>query len=124
MRTVIARQGPIVFLLIAASTLAAQTRPLAFTSNEASHDVSIIDIASNTVIGTVKLPARPRGIQVSPDQRRLYVALSDEDLHHEGGTEGIAVIDVARRRIIATYPIGSDPEQFAVTPDGDRKSVV
>src|SRR5215212_5837715 len=47
-----------------------------FVTNEASGDLTVIDAATQAVIATAPLGKRPRGIQVSPDGRRLYVALS------------------------------------------------
>src|SRR4029079_265736 len=61
-----------------------------------------------------------RGIQVSPDRKHVYVAVSDDKPQTVGTADAIAVIDIASRKVIATYRVGSDPEQFAVTPDGTR----
>src|SRR6185369_8660860 len=47
-----------------------------YVSNEASGDISVIDPATQTVIATVKVGKRPRGLRVGPDGRMLYVALS------------------------------------------------
>src|SRR5262245_29868600 len=47
-----------------------------YATNEQSGDLSVIDAATNTVVATIPLGKRPRGIAVSPDRRKLYVALS------------------------------------------------
>src|SRR5207302_7281855 len=47
-----------------------------YVTNEMSGDLTVINGESQTVIGTYKLGKRPRGIQVSPDGKSLYVALS------------------------------------------------
>src|SRR5690242_2448045 len=47
-----------------------------YVTNEASGDISVIDPATQSVIATVKVGKRPRGLKVSPDGTMLYVALS------------------------------------------------
>src|SRR5829696_1698058 len=58
-----------------------QTAPAAvpvrvYVSNERSGDVSVIDPSSRTVVATIPVGKRPRGLLVSRDLRTLYVALS------------------------------------------------
>jgi YVTN family beta-propeller protein len=65
-------------VLLAPAPASAQRRPLAFVSNEASRDVSVIDLGTHRVVATIPVGVRPRGIQASPDGRRVYVALSDD----------------------------------------------
>ena len=93
---------------------------LLFVSNEASRDVTVVRLADLKVIATIPTGERPRGIQVSPDQRRVYVALSDSIPTVRSAGDAIGVIDVATRRLVARYPAGTDPEQFVVTPDGAK----
>jgi YVTN family beta-propeller protein len=45
-------------------------------SNEASNDISFVDAASDSVLRSLPVGKRPRGLKVSPDGARLYVALS------------------------------------------------
>src|SRR4029453_1270892 len=47
-----------------------------YVTNEVSGDISVIDTASQTVVATVMVGKRPRGIKVSPDGGYVYVALS------------------------------------------------
>src|SRR5438128_5470459 len=50
-----------------------------FVSNEKSNDVSVIDVSSAEqprAMATIPVGKRPRGIQISPDGQRVYVALS------------------------------------------------
>jgi YVTN family beta-propeller protein len=75
-------------------------------SNEASNDISFIDGASDSVLHSLPVGKRPRGLKVSPDGAKLYVALSgtprggpnvDESQlppadHSE---DGIGVVDLA-----------------------------
>src|SRR3954447_16518723 len=107
-------------LLTPCAAAAQHHAQLALVSNEAAHDVTVSAGATNRVVATIVLGVRPRGIQASPDGRRVYVALSDDRPNTTTRDDAIAVIDVATRRVVARYPAGSDPEQFAVTPDGAR----
>lgn len=63
--------------------------------------ISIVDIASQQVTGTVALSGDPRGSTLSNDSRFLYVALA--------GKNGVAVIDAHARQVTATYPTGPGP---------------
>ncbi|MEY2936133.1 MAG: hypothetical protein RL033_6882 [Pseudomonadota bacterium] len=45
-------------------------------SNEASNDISFIDGASDSVLKSLPVGKRPRGLKMSPDGSKLYVALS------------------------------------------------
>src|SRR5690606_6546130 len=79
-------------LLAAPPGLAAQTGHI-YVSNERSGDVSVIDAATRKVVRTIEVGSRPRGIHLSPDGRRLYVALSDDSPMAEPDADAIAGID-------------------------------
>ena len=106
---------------------------LAYVSNEVSQDLSVVATDRDSVIATIPLGARVRGVHVSPDGRFVYAALSgsprcpptlsDADcakLPVNKQKDGVAQIDVATRQVVRTMPGGSDPEQFALSPDGAR----
>jgi len=59
--------------------------------------VSIVDIASGTVLKTIKIGGQPEGVRVAPDGKRVFIT-SEED-----GT--IAVLDLAAGHIIATFKV-------------------
>src|SRR5580704_275308 len=54
----------------------AATGPRLYVSNEASGDVTIIDLATGKVQSTLPVGKRPRGIQRAPNGSAVYVALS------------------------------------------------
>ena len=56
--------------------------------------------------------ATPDALTVSPDGKRLYVALAGEN--------AVAVVDVARRRTIGFIPTAWHPVDVDVTPNGRR----
>jgi YVTN family beta-propeller protein len=49
---------------------------LVLVSNEASNDISFIDGETDVVLRSLPVGKRPRGLKVSPDGSKLYVALS------------------------------------------------
>src|SRR5258705_9339229 len=106
------------FLILSVSVPFVSARGQVFGSNETGHSSSIIDPASRSVVSTIPLGQRARGIHSTPDGKRIYVALSDNVPMIESAGDRIGVVDVASRRVIARFRAGSDPEQFAVTPDG------
>jgi PQQ-dependent catabolism-associated beta-propeller protein len=87
-------------------------------SNEGSRDLSILDARQGTLLGTVPLDGRPRGIRPGPDGRLAYVAVSDDAPNAESPLDAIVAVNLATRRVVARLAAGSDPEQFDLTPDG------
>src|SRR5580698_4169833 len=83
---------------------------LAYVSNEKSNTVSVIDTDKMETVATIKTGQRPRGIEVSRDDKSVYVALGDDDI--------IQVIDAKTLTVVGDLPSGPDPEQFAIDPAG------
>ena len=105
----------------------------AYVSNEDGHSVTVIDTQRGEAIATIAVGKRPRGLKVSHDGTRLYVAVSglpkcppsvpDEEcakLERDLKADGIAVVDTASRKVLKVLPAGSDPEQFDISGDGKR----
>src|SRR5919201_1036607 len=82
----------------------------AYVSNEKSNTVSIIDTDKFTVVNTIKVGQRPRGIELTKDGKFVLVAVGDDDT--------IQVIDVRTHEIVATLPSGPDPELFTQDQTG------
>src|SRR3954469_25671488 len=104
---------------------------LAYVTNEDSQNLSVIDTRTDSLIATIPVGTRPRGVKVSPDGRLVYVALSGspkcppsmsdaecEKLKADKSKDGIAVVDAASRRVAKVLPGGSDPETFDISEDG------
>src|SRR6195256_4040840 len=77
---------------------------VAYVSNEKSNTVSVIDTDSWTVIKTIKVGQRPRGIEFTRNGKFVMVAVGDDD--------PIQVIDVATQQVVDSLPSGPDPELF------------
>lgn len=119
-----------------------------YVSNEKSGDVTVIDGADFSVLATIDVGKRPRGIHASADGRTVYVALSgtpvkappqldaqgnpvfqkkpgkDDDDEDDAGVDksadGVGLIDVATRKLTGKINAGSDPEEFDLSKDGQR----
>ncbi|WP_414683395.1 beta-propeller fold lactonase family protein, partial [Methylophaga sp. UBA5088] len=98
--------------LVLASTAAwAEPSHRAFVTNEKDNTVSVIDTKTNEVINTINIGERPRGIGLSPDQKQLYVAISEEG--------AIAVVNLDTLEVVKKLDAGDDPETFDVAPNGN-----
>jgi YVTN family beta-propeller protein len=116
--------------LLSASALAAGR---AYVSNEDGESVTVLDSHNGSVIATVAVGKRPRGLKLNHDGSILYVAVSglpkcpptvpDEEcakLKRDLTVDGIATIDTRTLRLTGLLKSGSDPEQFDITRDGKR----
>jgi YVTN family beta-propeller protein len=117
-----------VLLLFAATASAAPAMRL-YVSDESGGNVVIVDPQAGTVLAKIPVGKRPRGIQVSPDHTRVYVALTGSPAAGPNVDEsklpppdhrydGIGVVDVRTQRLLTTYRSGIDPETFALAHDG------
>ena len=105
----------------------------AYVTNEDGESVSVLDTDKAEVVATVNVGKRPRGLELSRDGARLYVAVSglpkcppsvpDEEcakLKRDLTADGIAVIDTATLKLNRLLKSGSDPEQFDLSHDGKQ----
>lgn len=113
---------------IAAAEPAASSERV-YVSDEKGGNVVIVDPRTATVLARIAVGKRPRGIQVSPDHARVYVALSGSPMGGPNVDEsklpppdrrydGIGVVDLKTQTLTMTYQSGADPETFALTHDG------
>jgi YVTN family beta-propeller protein len=102
-----------------------------YVTNEISGDLSVIDPATHTIVGTMTLGKRPRGIRVAPNRAQLYIALSGSPISPPGTDEsklpppdraadGIGVVDVPTLTLRTILRGPQDPEQTSVSRDGMR----
>lgn len=104
-----------------------------YVSNEDGESVTVLDTATNAVIATLAIGKRPRGLKLTADGSRLFVAVSglpkcppsvpDEEcakLKRDLKADGIAVVDTATHQVVKVLHAGSDPEQFALSRDGRK----
>jgi YVTN family beta-propeller protein len=122
-----------VLALAAATVVAAADAPAApervYVSDERGGNVVIVDPQGAAVLSRIAVGKRPRGIQVSPDRSRVYVALSGSPMGGPNVDEsklpppdrrydGIGVVDLQSQKLASTLQSGADPETFALSRDG------
>jgi YVTN family beta-propeller protein len=102
---------------------------LIYVSAEDSGEIVVVDPSSARVQARIPVGKRPRGIKLSRDGKRLFVALSGSP---RGGpnvdesqlppadrkADGVGVVDLVSRKLERTLPSGQDPESFDISRDG------
>src|SRR5216117_4104151 len=69
-----------------------------------------LDLTMWKEVARVPLDKTPRGLELSPDGRRVFFTLA--------GVNAIQVLDTATNQVIAQIPVGASPHYAPFTPDG------
>ena len=84
-----------------------------YTANIGSDTVTILQVGPPTGgIWQVKVGKQPEAIDLSPDEREVWVG--------QNGDGHISVIDTATREVKDTFKVGELPIRVKFTPDGKR----
>jgi YVTN family beta-propeller protein len=89
--------------------------PFAYVANSLDDTVSVINTATNTVVGLIPVGSNPVGIAITPDGTRAYVT------NFLSGS--VSVINTATNTVIGTVFVLFLPKGIAITPDGARAYV-
>jgi YVTN family beta-propeller protein len=129
----VALSAAFLLLVAAPAAVAAPASALAWVSNEDDGSLTVVDTEHLAAITTVAVGKRPRGLILSRDGTRLFVALSgvpkcpppvpDEEcakLPRDRAADGIAVVDATTLRLLEVFGGVSDPERLELSPDGRR----
>jgi YVTN family beta-propeller protein len=105
-------------LLLACSAQAGRL----YVTNERDGTLQVIDTATDRVIATARIADRPRGVALSPDGKRVYLAVSwwRNGKQPRTNKERILALDAQTLKAVREYAAGTDPECVAVSPDGKR----
>jgi YVTN family beta-propeller protein len=96
-----------------------QMAPFAYVTNVSSHTISVIDIATNTVVATPAVDGAPSRIALMPDHSRAYIPT--RDVAEDGR---IAVLDLKTLAVTSTFLLTDFfIAGIAITPDGSRAYV-
>lgn len=98
------------FTLAAALPLSLLAAPFAYVPNEGSGTISIIDTATDQVVGELPGGAKPRGLAVGTDSHWLYV--SDQPNNR------LQLVELGPRKLGPTVALGESPEGVSISPDG------
>lgn len=108
---------PLLFSLAMTSTgfagTSASTR--IYVTNSLGDDITVIDLASRTVAGDIKVGRAVHGICAAADGRRVFTTIESE--------RNLKIIDTANNQVVDTIPLTGRPNQCAATPDGHYVAV-
>jgi PQQ-dependent catabolism-associated beta-propeller protein len=97
-------------LIAAALPTLVAAQGVAFISSEKDNALTVFDLKSQTVTGTIATCKRPRHMQITPDGKQLAVSCGDS-----GQAD---LIDLATRKSARLVSLGEDPEIFDISADG------
>lgn len=101
-------------IALAAAALAAaadgSAKTLLYVDNSLGDDISVIDLATLKVTGTIRVGNQPHALCAPADGRRLFTTIESEN--------SLKTIDTLTGRVTGTIPLGGRPNECAVTPDG------
>src|SRR5262249_26472097 len=86
-----------------------------YASNEDAGVLSIVDLASGKVLGTVPTGEEPEGVTLSPDGKFVYVTSENNGV--------VSIVDTAGAKVVKTIKVGRRPRPVAFLPDGSRAFV-
>jgi len=87
----------------------AHAQGTAYVSSEKDDALTMIDLATLTVKGTIPTCKRGRHLQLTPD-RKLMLACTESNVAD--------LIDPATGKSLRRIPLGDEPEAFDISPDG------
>src|SRR3990167_5973845 len=87
-----------------------QAQGVAYVSSEKDNALTIVDLKTLAVTGTLATCKRPRHLQRSADGQQMLVACTDSNQAD--------LIDLATRKSVGKLPLGAEPEAFDLSPDG------
>ena len=98
--------------LVAIASQPLPAAPFAYITNQGSHDVSVIDVATASVVATVPVGRSPAGVVASSRAGKVFVSNPD--------SKSISVIDMRRQQVVDTLAAGDGPVGIDASPDGRR----
>ena len=109
----------LLFCLMAA-VLAAAPREIQqklYVLNSNVDDVTVVDVATNKVIKTIKTGLEPHGIAAPRSQEVLYIATEGDG--RTAGSGGLIVVDPVKDEVIGKHHVfGPRPNEIDCTSDG------
>jgi YVTN family beta-propeller protein len=101
----------VISLLFPGLISAAEMQQKLYVLSSAGNDVTVIDVATNTITGSIEVGDRPHGIAATRAHDMLYVATEFDN--------GLTMINPATDVVIKKYNIfGQRPNEIDVTSDG------
>ena len=86
-----------------------------YTTNLGSGNVTVIDLAEETVVTHIPTGAGTEGIALTPDGAELWISNREADT--------VSIIDTATNEVVDTLDVAGFPIRVYMTPDGARAIV-
>ena len=83
-----------------------------YFSNEVERTLDIVPAATLKVAKKIPLSGRPNNVAITPDGRKVYVAI------REDSRAFVDVIDVRAEKVVKSIPMAGGVHNVYVTPDG------
>ena len=99
-------------VLALGSAALACAEPFAYITNQGSHDVSVIDLATQKAVALVPVGRSPAGVVASSRAGRVFVSNPD--------SKTISVIDMRAQKVVDTLAAGDGPVGIDAAPDGSH----
>jgi len=118
--------GPVVPETSGGKVYVANSWPFRSAVQQAGGTLSVIDIETQRVVGTIPVGEVPFDVIPSKDERRLYVVNRGLESHpdmHPGASK-IWVIDRETGERIVEIPLPKNPGQIRLSPEGDRAYII
>jgi YVTN family beta-propeller protein len=97
--------------LVHADGPGAKSREKLYITNALGDDITVVDVATNQVIRTIKVGPHPHGIAVPASQKVIFITI-------ETDPGQLVWLDPVSDKVIRRMDLGPRPNQLAVTPDG------
>src|SRR5437667_5326753 len=97
------------------SGVPAAAQSYAYVPTHKSDSVSVINTASNSVVGVVPVGVQPLQAAIPPDGAFAYVTNSGWFIGNLGNND-VSVISTATNSVVPTVPVARFPVGFAFTP--------
>ncbi len=95
---------------VLAGPAVAATRSILYVANSQGDDITIIDLATQKVIKTLKVGPIVHGVCAQADGRRAFATIESE--------HSLKVIDTRTNTVTDTIALGGQPNECAATSDG------
>ncbi len=89
----------------------AETHQKLYVLHSLGNELSIVDVATQKIIGTLIVGEEPHGVASPDSQKLLYVTIE--------GTDKLVVVDTQQDKVVKEYDfIGTRPNEHDITSDG------
>src|ERR1044071_8879613 len=105
-------------LLLVFTACTKSNGPFAYVTNERDGTITVIDTKTDRVYSTIKVGGRLRGIRLSHDKKKIWVAIS-YPTNQSQDKDTIAELDLDGN-IVAKHESGTDPENFVLDDNATR----